>query len=48
MPRTKSATVEAIETEFDVDRDRCRQDVLAVLEQLISARLLKTEDAPSA
>jgi len=46
--RSVAEVVDAIHAEFDVDRDQCRQDVVAVLGQLVEARLLEVGDAPAA
>jgi hypothetical protein len=42
-PRRVSEIVEAVVEEFDVDRQRCEHDVLALLGELAERRLIREE-----
>ena len=42
QPRSVSDLCTALTGEFDVDRDKCQQDVLPFLDKLLDAKLLDT------
>jgi hypothetical protein len=48
QPRTVRELCDAVLAEFEVDRERCRQDVLALLERLHSEGLIEIRDEPAA
>lgn len=45
-PCTIASICEAILAEYEVDRERCQQDVLALLSQLAEAQLVEVRHAP--
>ena len=44
-PRTIASLRDAIMDEYDVDRERCEQDLLALLERLMDEQLVEVVDA---
>lgn len=47
-PRTVTAICAALLAEYDVEPDRCRQDVLALLGDLAAAGMIVVGEAPGA
>ena len=45
-PCTIASICEVILAEYEVDRERCQQDVLALVSQLAEAQLIEVRDAP--
>jgi hypothetical protein len=46
-PTTVEAVADTIATEYDVDRDRCEQDVLDFVETLADENLVEFDDRPT-
>jgi Coenzyme PQQ synthesis protein D (PqqD) len=47
-PKTVDAVCEIIVEEYDVEADRCRRDILALLQDLIAKELVEIRDATAA
>ena len=45
-PKTVSEIRDVLLQEYDVEADRCKRDLLALLQKLVSEGLVEVEDAP--